>query len=1219
MGEMIRRRDWAATPLGEPPGWPQSLKTAVGILLSSGYPMYVAWGPEFTQVYNDAYRPILGSTKHPKALGTSTVETFKEIWDFIGPMFREVLETGRASTYSDQLLVLDRHGFREECYFTFSYSAIPTDDGVGGVLVTCLETTDRVIQERRLRVLRALLENRLREDVQAILEGSAKVLSQDSDDLPFVILLRPDGDGTHAMCCHAGIEGGALERVLAAVRAGLADVAIGAPSTMDLGASVDCTVAGVEPVSRVACVGIAAPGRSSAQAVLVAGLSPRLEYAAQYEGFLRAIAANIAVVIAEAEALEHEKRRAQELSEIDRAKTVFFSDVSHEFRTPISLMIGPIEEAIAATQGEVRDNLVIARRNTTRLLKLVNSLLDFSRIEAGRMQARFEPVDLAQFTADLASNFRSAIDRAGLALVVDCPPLAGPVNVDPSMWEKIVLNLLSNAFKHTFAGEIRVRLREDDLGVVLEVGDTGIGIPQEELANIFERFRRVPSARSRTHEGSGIGLALVREFARIHEGDVTVRSRVGEGSVFTVTVARRGGESGGPESAGGLGSQRSQTTTAYIEEVQRWLPEDKAQEAPGDAVAVPDAARILIVDDNADMRDYLRRLVAQRWMARTCPDGIAALELVASWRPDLVICDVMMPRLDGFQLIRRLREDPSTAAIPVMLVSARAGEDARIDGLRAGADDYLVKPFTSRDLHARIESQLFRVHSRKADLEAALRLSRLFEQSPVAIALLRCPEFTYTIANRPYRELVGRDELVGKTVREALPELEGQGIYELLEEVRATQAAHVGDSKHLKLNRRGGPDEGWFTFVFQPIIDPQGGTEAILVVVYEVTELARAKQEAEAASFAKDEFLAMLGHELRNPLAPILTALQIMRMRGDNVGTREREIVERQVRHLMNLVDDLLDVSRVTQGKIELKVERVEVSEVVADAVEQASPLVEQRGHAIEVDVPRSGLAVDADPKRLSQVITNLLANAAKFTGNGGLIRIVASRDAGEIVVRVIDSGVGIDAAVLPKVFDIFFQARTTFDRAHGGLGLGLAIVRNLVSLHGGSVAAHSAGLGKGAEFVVRLPAAADATPHAVEPFAPGQKAGVGRRVLVVDDNRDAAETLSMLITMQGHLACVAFDAEGALAVAGEFRPEVALLDLGLPGTSGYELARALWALPGLADLAVFAVSGYGQAEDRQRSASAGFKGHLVKPVSIDQVEATLRGLAGEGTVDSQA
>jgi signal transduction histidine kinase len=1211
MGELIRRHPWASTPIGAPDGWPQALKTAVGIMLNSGYAMYIAWGRSYTQLYNDAYRPILGSTKHPSALGSSTADTFGEIWDFIGPMFRGVLEGGTASTYVDQLLLLERHGFAEECYFTFSYSAIPSEDGVGGVLVTCLETTERVLAERRHQVLRQLLERRTRQDVAAVVAAAMETLAQDPADMPFVIALRPDAGGAWSVAAHAGLDAPSLARVAGAARDAARDARVGILQAVDLHDGIDPVGADVGTVRRMASVGVAPAGAAAPVVVFLLGLSPRLAFAERYADFLRSVAANVAVKVSEAQAFEHERRRAAELAEIDRAKTVFFSDVSHEFRTPIALMMGPLDEAIESTSGPLRDSLQIARRNAGRLLKLVNSLLDFSRIEAGRMQARFEAVDLARLTSDLASNFRSAIERAGLALVVDCPALDAPVCVDTSMWEKIVLNLLSNAFKHTFDGHITVRLRQRGGIVRLEVGDTGIGIPADQLPAVFERFRRVPNARSRTHEGSGIGLALVRELARMHGGDVRVDSREGQGSTFTVDIdaalAPTAGARIPAEAFAPVG--RTPGTAAYVDEAMRWLPDAPgAPEPPAPSAAVDGRARILVADDNADMREYLGRLIAQRWEVRTCNDGQAALELARSWQPDLLLSDVMMPRLDGFELIRRLREHPQTASLPVVLLSARAGEDARIDGLRAGAEDYLVKPFTARDLHARVENQLMRAQARRQRQEAGERLQRLFAQAPVAIALLEGPDFTFAIANPPYCELVGRTDLVGRALREAMPELEGQGIFELLEQVRTTKAPVVAHSRHVRVNRYGKPDEGWFSFVYQPILDRRLETEAILVVVYEVTELAKAKQAAEVANFAKDEFLAMLGHELRNPLAPILTALQIMRLRHGDEMARERQVIERQVAHLMGLVDDLLDVSRVTQGKIELRRQRLEMAEVVAAALEQAAPLIEKRGHALEVDAPASGLPVDGDQKRLSQVVTNLLTNAAKFTPDGGRIRVVARAEGDDVVVRVIDNGVGIEAETLSRVFDMFFQARTTFDRGHGGLGLGLAIVRNLVALHGGTVAVRSDGPGRGSEFEVRLPCAKGQAPAPDRAPAVVERPGRGSSVLIVDDNQDAAESMAELLRLRGHRVATAHDAASALQLSATRRWDAAFLDLGLPGMNGYELADALWSLPGHEKLPVFAVSGYGRGEDRRKTAAAGFAGHLVKPVSIESLDKVLDG-----------
>ncbi len=372
-------------------------------------------------------------------------------------------------------------------------------------------------------------------------------------------------------------------------------------------------------------------------------------------------------------------------------------------------------------------------------------------------------------------------------------------------------------------------------------------------------------------------------------------------------------------------------------------------------------------------------------------------------------------------------------------------------------------------------------------------------------------------------------------------------------------------------------------------------------------ERRRLEEEAMAASRVKDDFLAMLGHELRNPLAPIRTALHLMALRRDGDTTKERQVIERQVDHLVRLVDDLLDVSRITRGKIELHREPVEVGAVISRALEMASPLLEQRGHHLTLDVPRAGLAVDADPARLAQVFSNLLTNAAKFTDPGGQISVTASRVDREIEVTVKDTGAGIAPEFLPTLFDTFAQERRTMERSQGGLGLGLAIVQSLVAIHGGTVTAHSEGHGRGSSFTVRLPAleGAIAAPERALP-APSASPSPRSRILLVDDNEDAARLLAELLTGSGYDARVAFDGPSALAVAEEHTPDVAVLDIGLPVMDGYELAAALREQLGANAPRLIALTGYGQDQDQQRAAAVGFERYLVKPAAFETLRQTI-------------
>jgi signal transduction histidine kinase/CheY-like chemotaxis protein len=924
------------------------------------------------------------------------------------------------------------------------------------------------------------------------------------------------------------------------------------------------------------------------------------------------VASQMGTAIASARAFEEARMRAAALAELDRAKTAFFSNVSHEFRTPLTLLLGPAEEAVESGGALGGDDLMTVYRNAQRLLKLVNTLLDFSRIEAGRVQALFEPTDLSALTTDLASAFRSATERAGLSLVVDCPRLPEPIYVDRSMWEKVVLNLISNAFKFTFEGTISVSLAWRGTHVELTVADTGTGIPAEDLPKIFDRFYRVERSRGRTFEGSGIGLALVRELVAMHAGALDVDSQPGRGTSFTIRVPS-GTAHLPPERIGaGATAATGDAASPYVQEALRWLPAQRTGDSGAERVQPNEVAgRVLVADDNADMREYIARILGERWAVETVADGEQALARAQADAPDVIVSDVMMPGLDGFGLLAALRSDERTRNIPIILVSARAGEEARIEGLQAGADDYLGKPFAARELAARVQAQILKSQIHRVEEEHTRRLTTIFENAPVGLALLSGASHVFEFANRAYLEMVGMRPLVGRPIRDALPELAGQGIYELLDGVYASGTPYAGRSLRIMIDRgEGEPVETFYDFVYQPLREGDT-TTGVAVVSFDVTDLARARRDAEAANRAKDEFLAMLGHELRNPLAPILTALQLMQLRGVSGAERERLIIERQVKHVVGLVDDLLDVSRIARGKVHLRMTSLELAGVVAKAIEMTGPAIEERRHTLEVDVP-TGLTVDGDPGRLAQVVANLLTNAAKYTEPDGTIRVSAAREGAHVVLRVSDNGRGIPTDILPRIFDLFVQERQDPERSQGGLGIGLAIVRSLVQAHGGVVHAESGGVGRGSTFTVTLPARLTPSPDLTpEPVAARRRNETGWRILVVDDNRDAASLLAESLSALGHTVDVAHDGPSALAAAALFQPHVALLDLGLPVMDGVELGERLRAEPGLDTILLIALTGYAQEIDRSRTSQAGFDGHLVKPVDVLEVDRLVRSALG--------
>lgn len=765
MARLMRATDWAATPLGSVETWSLSLRMMVNFLLVNRFPLLLWWGQDFLQLYNDPYRPVLG-TKHPRSLGQPARECWAEIWDVIGPLVETPFNGGPATWMDDLFLEINRHGFMEETHFTVAYSPVPDEtapNGIGGVLATVHEISDKVIAERRVMVLRDLGARASgAQNAEEACRIAAKTLAQHPRDIPFALLYLLDDDGQHArLAATAGIEQNDLFSPamldLGAAPGARAGTSKHEPwplnevmrtETMqivnDLGTCFEVVPPGPwsDPPATAAVMPIRSHTGRHLAGFLVAGVSARIQFDDAYAGFLDLVSSQLATAIANARAYEDERKRAEALAELDRAKTIFFSNVSHEFRTPLTLMLGPLEDLLIDTEDPVspgqRERLEVMQRNGLRLLKLVNALLDFARIEAGRIQARYAPLDLATVTADLAGAFRSLVEKAGLELRVESPPLTGlsePVYVDREMWEKIVLNLLSNAFKFTFDGSISVTVRAVRDGkteaVELAVKDTGTGISAAELPRLFERFHRVDGARSRTYEGSGIGLALVQELVHLHGGTIRVESEEGAGTTFFVRL---------PVGASHLPADRimselwaappvfpTVSANAYVEEAGRWLPDGQLDSVstidglasplvlhetariPGGKNRAARPARILIADDNADMREYLRRLLSESYTVETAANGKQALEAIfraGRPLPDLVLADVMMPELDGFALIREVRAHPQTVAMPVMLLSARAGEEATLEGLDAGADDYLVKPFSSREMLSRVAARL---------------------------------------------------------------------------------------------------------------------------------------------------------------------------------------------------------------------------------------------------------------------------------------------------------------------------------------------------------------------------------------------------------------------------------------------------------------------------------------------------------------------------------
>ncbi|HEY4014098.1 MAG TPA: ATP-binding protein [Polyangiaceae bacterium] len=1253
MGARIRAKDWSVTPLGAPSSWPLSLKTCVRIVLTSRQAMFVWWGESLVNIYNDAYKSIVGG-KHPEALGEPASVVWREIWEQIGPRAAQTMRDNEGTYDEALLLIMERNGYPEETYYTFSYSPVPHDDGgVGGIICANTEDTRRIFGERQLALLGDLTarvaDARRVDDAAAI---AATSLATNPRDLPFalVYLLEADGDGQRLVLAGSsgvpkghpaapevvelggaegkrrasGLGGWPFDEVLRRHEAIVVDDLASRFADLPTGAWR-------RPPKRAVALPIAgaAAGRAG---VLVVGLNPFRLFDDDYRGFLTLVAGHLAASIGNAHAYEEEKKRAEALATIDRAKTAFFSNVSHEFRTPLTLMLGPTEDALASEEKRLSgESLRTVHRNALRLLKLVNTLLDFSRLEAGRARASYEPTDLASLTGDLASAFRSAVERARLAFPVDCAELPEPIFVDHDMWEQIVLNLLSNALKFTFEGEISVRLVPRAGGAELTVADTGTGIPERELPHLFERFHRVQGARARTHEGSGIGLALVSELVRLHGGTIDVESRVGYGTSFRVTIPA--GTAHLPKervAATRVGSATSTGAAPFVAEALRWLPGDDAGAidglVPTDAggserelrVPLDPSTRILLVDDNADMRDYLARLLRKRWTVEAVGDGLVAVESVKAEAPDLVLTDVMMPGLDGVGLMRVLRDDPKTAGIPVIMLSARAGEEARIEGLERGADDYLVKPFSARELVARVTTHLQISRLRKVAETERQKLHEFLMQAPVPVAVLEGPEERFTVANPAFCAMAERGDLVGRTAVEMFSEPVDHPILAVLARVRASgEEARVAE---VKVPGSGGSvlRDVYLSVVARPLRDASSTMTGVMLVVLDVTEavLARRRIEAlrvaaEQASRAKDEFLSTLSHELRTPLNAIVGWSSLL-LRGTMTPAQlpgALEAIERNARIQARLIEDLLELSRIEQGKLVLNVGPLEMVRVMEAAIDAVRPAADAKGVRLQ-PVLDSHATIIGDADRLQQVVWNLLTNAIKFTPRGGRVQVRLRRQASHVEIAVADDGQGIVPEFLPYVFDRFRQADASATRKTGGLGLGLSIVRQLVELHGGVVTASSDGTGRGATFVVRLPTAplrvdmgrSTPSPSPGIPDVPTFECPAelrGLHVLVVDDEPETLSLLEFVIRQCDARVTTAERARDALALLEREPFDVLVSDVGMPEEDGHSFIRKVRMLRSSRGgrIPALALTAYARSEDRTAAFRAGFDMHLAKPI----------------------
>ena len=701
MGQRIRDFDWSATPLGPVDTWPQSLRTCIRIMLISRQPIWIGWGKQLIKFYNDPYKAIVGG-KHPRALGQPASAVWKDIWRDIGPMLQAAMEKDEGTYKESQLLIMERNGYPEETYYTFSYTPIPGDDGgTAGMICANSDDTEKIIGERQLRTLMQL-GNRLSDprSIQDDITRTILTLKDNPYDFPFVEFRMVGEEGSLAADCEQAVNNRRLQVV------------------EDMGEKVSNMTKGVWeiPPHKGVILPIFQPGKLEAFGFLVVGINPYRLPDEKYTGFFSLAADQIANSLADLHALDAERQKAAALREIDRAKTTFFSNISHEFRTPLTLLLGPIEDVLSDPDSKDinRYRMGVAYRNVLRMQKLVNTLLDFSRIEAGRMEGQYSRVDIYALTRDLASSFRSAVERAGMELTISCGKVTDEVYVDVDQWERIILNLVSNAFKYSREGSIAVHVEQAGNDVLVRVSDTGVGIPEEQLSLIFDRFHRIDSVQGRSQEGTGIGLAMVKELVRLHQGTISVSSTLDVGSVFTVAIPT--GKQHLPADKILVLSEHTPLKHAesFVAEAMKWLPEVSEDKEDFDIenIGARAGGTVLLADDNADMREYVQRLLSAQFTVITAMNGEEAFSKVLEFHPDLLLSDIMMPVMDGFGLLEKVRSHPVAKHTPVIFLSARAGDEAKIEGLDAGADDYLVKPFSAKELLARVDANIRIARSR---------------------------------------------------------------------------------------------------------------------------------------------------------------------------------------------------------------------------------------------------------------------------------------------------------------------------------------------------------------------------------------------------------------------------------------------------------------------------------------------------------------------------
>ncbi len=1168
MGRLTLAVDWSKTDVGPMENWPQSLVSSISICLKNSFPMSIWWGPNFTFFYNDSYRPFLGA-KHPVVGKRAIEEVWSELEGTIGHSLRGAMNGEASSFYEDALLVMERKGFAEECYFIYTLCPIYEENmKVGGVFNTGVETTKNVYQTRRLAAVRALSNINKTSTTKEFIQSLSKVVANYPSDLPFALMyLHDEKENKLKLQVITGVEAGesysAEEVTEDSETAGIWSLwnVMEQRTTVqidDLVAVVGEIYGKVwpEPCRHALVTPIISTTKSAPVGVFIAGLSPRIERDQDYKSFVSLVVSNIGQAFDAVWAYESQQRRLDELAKIDQAKTVFFTNISHEFRTPLSLMLGPLADSLADESHPLpstqRVRQLMIQRNALRLLKLVNAILDFSRIEAGRAQVAFVPTDLGKLTQELCQLFSSLMHQSSLEYTVNIHPVDQPVYVDVDMWEKIVMNLISNAYKFTLNGSIKITFRQEKDSVYFSVADTGVGIAESELPNLFKRFYRIENMQGRSFEGSGIGLAMIQELAKLHGGEITAESKLGEGTTFTVRIPL--GSAHLPKEKIGESNERhvlANTKQYMLEEAKTWLNSSDAleEDAPHEEQEVVGQQRmpyrILLADDNVDMRNYIKHILSKFWTVTTAVDGEAAYLLACNDPPDLILSDVMMPRLDGFGLIKKLRDNAVTKRIPVILLSARAGEEAKVEGLGAGntftmqqllhsdnqniclgADDYLVKTsFSERELLARVRNHLelgrLRAHLEKEVEKKTNELRKLNEALYEFIDMI-CHEI-----RNPLHGITGNWELLSERLTSHQLALQNVIQKEVFEEE-------------------------------QSILD-------------NVTEM-------------KDY--------LNN--------------------------IEECTDYQTQVVDEAMFLSKMYSNKFELSPTECNAKKMIEDVVQRFSVKTEAQSIRVQLQ-PIQAEAILVDTRCLNHILATLFIHTIEHVSEGGTVTISQSmsttddHSCSRLTTRITSDSLKQDPQQFANLIAMHQHsfANRSVGSHYSNTGFSLAISNNLVKIMGGEAIAviphESAAFGTGFEFSIDCRVvASNAQSTVANTQPPTRERAPTRRALVAEDNYINQVLCRCLLKKKGYECVIANNGREAVE---KYEPDVydfILMDIAMPEMDGIQVTQRIREIEANKNVShpvrIIGLSAYAQPEKVLEAIKVGMNDFVSKPATLDKI-----------------